>query len=264
MKINSNHSIESNIKRIAFVGAFLLLTFATTLVVVQSRLADSQDRLTETIVPTQRKLGELTAAVGDLFLRQNEIVSADNTRIGQFSNRDQEEAAVRKNHAALTVLMSQPEVVSHPRYPADTMEDIQRNVEEFLKADAQLYQVAKQQLEVQGEFQQAVAALESDLKKLMIDSAGAAGILRLEYVAALRNIHRQLTNTEFNEQDLRAIVVGNARSQLDTISELDTAVLQLGVLAGKVGMAANQDAMNSLVANELNQNRRQIQNAFKS
>lgn len=264
MKISSNHSIEYNIKRIAVVGAFLLLAFGTTLVVVQSRLADSQDRLTGTIVPTQRKLGELTAAVGDLFLRQNEIVSADATRIGQFNNRDREEAAVRKNHAALTVLMSQPAVVKHPQFPADTVENIQRNVEEFLKTDAQLYQVAAQQLQVQNQFQSAVASLENDLKELMIDSAGAAGILRLEYVVALRNIHRQLDNTQLNEQDLRAVVVGDARSQLDTISELDTAVLQLGVLAGKVGLATDQDAMNSLVANELTQNRRQIKNALRT
>ena len=263
MKIDSNHSIEYNIKRIAAVGTILLLAFAVTLIVVQSRLADSQVRLTGTIIPTQRKLGELTAAVGDLFLRQNEIVSADAHRIAQFRNRDREESAVRSNHTALTVLMSKPAVIKHPKFPKETVETIQRNVEDFLRADAQLYQVATQQLEVQSQFQAAVASLENDLRKLMIDSAGAAGILRLEYVAALRSIQRQLDSTALREQDLRAVVIGDARCQLDTISELDTAVLQLGVLAGKVGLATNQDAMNSVVANELNQNRRQIQNALQ-
>ena len=263
MKMTNHHSIEYNIKRIAVVGAALLVAFATTLIVVQNRLADSQDRLTGTIVPTQRKLGELTAMVGDLFLRQSEIVSADATRIKQFSNRDREEAAMRDSHVALTVLLNKPTVVKHPRFPAQTVENIQRNVDEFLKADAQLYEVAARQLEVQSQFESAVASLESELKKLMNDSAGAAGILRLEYVAALRNIHRQLNKAQLDEQDLRAIVVGDSRSQLDMISELDTAVLQLGVLAGKVGLATSQDAMNSLVANELNQNRRLIQNALQ-
>ncbi len=258
-----NHTIEYNIKRIAAVGTILLLAFAVTLIVVQSRLADSQNRLTGTIIPTQRKLGELTAAVGDLFLRQNEIASADAARIAQFRNRDREESAVRNHHTALTVLMSKPAVIKHPKFPTETVENIQRDVEDFLRSDAHLYQVATQQLEVQSQFHSAVASLENDLRKLMIDSAGAAGILRLEYVAALRNIQRQLDNTDLSEKDLRAVVVGDARCQLDTISELDTAVLQLGVLAGKVGLTTSQDAMNSLVANELNQNRRQIQNALQ-
>ncbi len=82
-------------------------------------------------------------------------------------------------------------------------------------------------------------------------------------MAALRNVHRHLNSSDLNEQDLRAVLIGDSRSQLDMISELDTAVLQLGVLAGKVGLAPNQDAMNSLVANELNQNRRLIQNALQ-
>ncbi len=260
---NCNHSIEYNIKRIAIVGVILLLGFAATLIVVQNRLADSQDRLTETIVPIQRKLGELTATVGALFLRQSEIVSADANDIAQFSNRDRQEAAVRDNHVALTVLLSKPSVVRHPSFPAETVDNIQRNVDEFLKADAQLYQVAARQLEIQSQFKLAVANLDNDLKKLMIDSAGAAGILRLEYMAALRNIHRQLDKTELNQQNLRSVVVGDSRSQLDIISELDSAVLQLGVLAGKVGLATSQDAMNSLVANELNQNRRLIKNALQ-
>lgn len=263
MKIK-NHSIEYNVKRIAIIGGALLLVFATTLIVVQNRLADSQDRLTETIIPIQRKLGELTATVGELFLRQNEIMSADAATIDQLSRRQREEAALRDSHLALKSLLSAPAVVTHPKFPANTVEHIQRNVDEFLKADAQLYSVAARQLEVQSQFEKSVASLESDLKKLMIDSAGAAGVLRLEYVAGLRNIHRQLDNVAaMNQQDLQAVVIGNSRSQLDIISELDSAVLQLGVLAGKVGLATSEDAMNSLVANELEQNRRLIQNALK-
>ncbi len=179
MNLNNNNSIEKNIKRIGVVGAVLLLAFATTLFVVQHRLIDSQDRLTDTILPIKRKLGELTANVGALFLRQNEIISTDSTRIKQFSNREREEAKIRENHVALTILLSKPSVARHPKFPVETVEEIQRDVDDFLRADTQLCLVAARQCEVRNQFENAIQSLESDLQNLMIDSAGAAGVLRL-------------------------------------------------------------------------------------
>ena len=258
-----NQSIEKNIKLIALVGAALLVALTATLIIVQNRLGDSQARLTERIVPTQRKLGELTAAVGDMFLRQNEIVAADTMDLEKFKNRVAEETAIRSNHSALTVLLSSPELRNHPAYPKDSIGDIQRDVEAFLHADSQLYNSAEKGLIIHQQFTSAVASLDSDLKKLMIDSAGAAGVLRLEYVASLRRINQQLDKHELDETEIRAAVIGDARVQLSTISELDTAVLRLGVLAGKVGLAASQDSMNSLIANELSQNRHQIQESLE-
>lgn len=258
-----NQSIEKNIKLIALVGATLLVALTATLIIVQNRLGDSQARLTERIVPTQRKLGELTAAVGDMFLRQNEIVAADTTDLEKFKNREAEETAIRSNHSALTVLLSTPELRDHPAYPKDSLSNIQHDVEAFLHADSQLYSSAARGLAIHQRFESAVASLDSDLKKLMIESAGAAGVLRLEYVASLRRISQQLDKHELDEAEIRAAVIGDARVQLSTISELDTAVLRLGVLAGKVGLATSQDSMNSLIANELSQNRQQIHESLE-
>lgn len=258
-----NQSIEKNIKLIALVGAALLVALTATLIIVQIRLGDSQARLTERIVPTQRKLGELTAAVGELFLRQNEIVAADAANLEKFKNRVAQETAIQSNHSALRVLLSSPELRNHPAYPKDSIGDIQRDVEAFLHADSELYNSAEKGLIIHQQFTSAVASLDSDLKMLMIDSAGAAGVLRLEYVASLRRINQQLDKHELDETEIRAAVVGDARVQLSTISELDTAVLRLGVLAGKVGLAASQDSMNSLIANELSQNRQQIQESLE-
>lgn len=259
---NRSNSIERNLKLIATAGAGLLLALTGTLIVVQQRLGDSQSRLTEIIVPTQKKLGELTADVGRLFLRQSEIVASGAKDLQALADRDREESAIRQSQSELTTLLNQPELVDHPQFPEATLQYIEGDVGAFLQADTELFETVVGHRQLQEQFEAAVIALESDLRDLMVSSAGAAGVLRLQYVASLRKIHKQLQRHEVNEQDVQRAVVGDIRIQLSAISELDSAVLRLGVLAGKVGLASNSDAMNSLQANELNQNKQQIQDAL--
>lgn len=253
------NDIEQNIRLVAIVGIILFISLVSSLVFVQVRMGRSQGKLTGMIVPTQREIGALNGSIGSMFRRQSEILSADLESLGKLSDRSGLENSVHHHRQAVTELLNVDELKDVPNYPAESLEALGADARDFFEADTKLYETALRYRVLEKEFAGRVNLVDQDLRKLMEASGGVAGVLRLEHMSMLRRIDSQFKNGEFDEDAVRQTVTGDTRVQLAAMNDLDAAVLRLGVLAGKVGIAANRDQLNSLVANELSQNANKIQ-----
>ena len=257
--MNASYSIESNVKLIAAVGAILFATLIGALFVVQHSLGATQTKLSETVVPIQQQLAKIAGAEGAMFRRQGEIVAANDLSINAIGSRDHHEDKIREGATLFRMLVVSTGPHQRKRiFPASEANALESEIEVFLNADDELYEASIRFQELSRQFASSIDTIEKDLRSVIEASSGLAGVLRLEHVSQLRQLAQKAVGSSVDSSLLRPMIMGSARLQLDTISQLDAAVLRLGVLAGKVGLATNEDALNSLAANELIQNRDQI------
>jgi two-component system chemotaxis sensor kinase CheA len=251
-------SIERNVKAIAVLGGSLFVILVGVLFFVQYRLGASQRTLADTIVPTQRELGELSGNVGAMFLRETAIVAASGEQLAKLRDRGATESALRSCNTTLHQLLAADEIRAADNFPHAVADSLSAEVDGFLAADAELYTAVSQFRELETKLAARVAEVDASVRQVTEASSGAAGVLRLEYAVLIRDTARDLGGGAIDARRVRQLVLGDSRAQLGAIDQLDRAMLRLGVLAGKVGHAANRDDLNSLSANELVQNRNQI------
>lgn len=258
----SGNSIESDVKLIAVVGGVLFATLIGALIVVQQSLGSSQSQLAETVVPIQQQLGKIAGAEGSMFLRQSEIVAANDAALKALGDRNNHEFAVRNGAIGFRELVNTTGLNTEQGFPIQAANSLENEIEVFLRADDELFDAASSFQSLKKQIATSIESIEKDLRGLIEASDGLAGVLRLAHVSQLRKLSQKLNTESIRSDLLRPVIMGNSRLQLDTIFQLDTAVLRLGVLAGKVGLATSEDSLNSLAANELIQNREQIMHAL--
>ncbi|MCA9517613.1 MAG: Hpt domain-containing protein [Myxococcales bacterium] len=254
---SAEHAIERNVKLIAGVGAVLCLTLGGALVIVQQNLGATQSELADVVVPTQGALEDLSGSVGALFLRESEIVGADAAALPALADRSGPVRAVEAAEAQLRALATRP-TLAHVEGFGAAVSDLDASVAAFSAADAELFPAVSKHRALAARFEQNVAAIDADLRQVVQASGGLAGVLRLEYVAMLRRVAAEIGGGSVRAELVRPAILGDSRAQLAAIDRLDAAVLRLGMLAGRVGLAQSTDALNSLAANELVQNRGEI------
>lgn len=262
MKAPEN-SIENNVKLIAIVGAISFATLIGALIVVQQSLVTSQAMLSETVVPVQQQLGKIAAEQGCMFLRQTEIAAADEATLQSLVETDNgghehREDSIRDDVAKFQNLVLATGLNKMSGFPSAAVNALNEQTESFLKADDTLFHASASYQKSRTEFLSSVDSIEKDMRSLMEASGGIAGVLRLNFVLQLRRLSGEMKEDQVESASLRPVIYGDLRLQKDTIFQLDAAVLRLGVLAGRVGMAINDDTINSLSANELILNREQI------
>jgi two-component system chemotaxis sensor kinase CheA len=254
--------IERNVKTIGVLGGSLLAILLGVLFIVQHRLGASQRTLADLVVPTQRELGELSGTVGAMFLRESAIAAASRDQLAGLRDRGAAEAALRASEAALRQLLAADAIRAADWFPREVAGALSAQVDGFLVADDELYTAVSQFRDLEAQLAARIAEVDASVRQVTEASSGAAGVLRLEYVALLRDTARDLGGGAIDPRRVRQLVLGDARAQLAAIDQLERATLRLGVLAGKVGHAASRDDLNSLSANELVQNRDQIRLAM--
>jgi len=255
-------SIEQQIRLVAIVGGLLFLSLAGALYFVERSLGASQTELADNVVPSQRSLGELSGAVGAMFLRQSEVVAAPSERLLQLRDRSSLETRLRGHVTEIQALLHGAGLRDQPDFPVADASRVVRDVDEFLASDARLYLEAVELRELETKFAHRMTDTEAALRRLSERAGGIAGVLRLAYVAALRQVAGAAQAGSVRLELVRDVVLGNARAQRAAIDQLASSVHGLGTLVGKVGLAENQDIVNALIANELTQNRSQIHDAI--
>lgn len=258
----AEYGIEKNVKLIAISGAILLLTLIGALIVVQRSLGASQASLSDMVIPTQRELSELSSNVGSLYLRQNEMVAANGEALNQLRDRQAYEQALFETQKNLDHLFTSTGLDKHPDFPHESVEEMYQDVATFLEVDDELLAAVSLHHELLEQFQDSIIAIDAELRQLTEASSGVAGVLRLNHISQLRQIDRDIHAEAIDLEAVHLAINGDARVQLSAIDELDDAVLHLGVLAGKVGLAESNDALNSLSANHLVQNKHQTSQAL--
>src|SRR5262249_40742263 len=153
----SGGSIERNVKTIGALGGGLLAILLGVLFVVQHRLGASQRTLANTIVPTQRELGELSGTVGAMFLRESAIAAASRDQLAGLRDRRAAEAAMRAADAALHQLLATDDIRAAERFPREVAGGLSAQVDGFLAADAELYTAVSQFRELETQLAARIA-----------------------------------------------------------------------------------------------------------
>ena len=241
-----NGGLEAKLILVGALGGALFVTLVATLVVVQQQLGRVQARLVEQSMPAEQQLARLEASIGAAFGRQAQVSSTVSTaQLAPLRDRSAVELPLRQAAGELAHM--------------DGTAQLGANVAAFLAADLALYGAVERKHELQATFEAELGRIDGDLRALVEDSQAVSGLLRLEYVVVLRGVAESLARGAVRPDLVRAAVLGDVRGALDDTAELANAVLVLGHVTGKLGLASTSDALNSLVANELPQIRARIE-----
>jgi HPt (histidine-containing phosphotransfer) domain-containing protein/two-component sensor histidine kinase len=244
-------SLEDKLIHVGIVGGVLFVTLVATLFVVQQRLGRVQGRLVDEALPAEQHIARLEAAIGAAFGRQAQVSSTVSlAQLGPLRDRSAVEIRLRRAARELSQLHEAARLAG--------------NVDEFLAADRALFDAVERRHTLQHAFEVELAKIDGDLRALVEDSQAVAGLLRLEYVLVLRGISESLARGAPRVDLVRTAVLGDVRGALDDTAELANSVLVLAHVAGKLGLAASSDAINSLAANELPQIRTRIERLIAS
>lgn len=252
------NSIERNVLLIAGMGGFVFLSLVATLVIVQSTLGTAVDELSNKVVPVQRELGELGNAVGSMFLRESEIVSAKADELSSVSDRSEHEQVTLASEEKLAQYFESREFLDQANFPHSAAERLPLEVQRFLQADSDLLGAVTDYCRRQRLLDETQTKIETDLKTLLQQSASISGVLRLNHVVTLRHVAKALDNSEMNSDQISKLIYGDTRVQSEAIESLNLSALRLSTLAGRIALAGNKDQLNALSANEVKQNRDSI------
>ena len=238
--------LEDKLILVGALGGALFVTLVATLFIVQQQLGRVQARLVEQSMPAEQQIARLEASIGAAFGRQAEVSSTVSAaQLAPLRDRSAVELPLRQAAGELAHMEGAAQLAA--------------NVDAFLAADLALYGAVERKHGVQAAFEAELGRIDGDLRALVEDSQAVSGLLRLEYVLVLRGVAESLAAGAARSDLVRAAVLGDVRGALDDTAELANAVLVLGHVTGKLGLAATSDALNSLVANELPQIRARIE-----
>jgi HPt (histidine-containing phosphotransfer) domain-containing protein/two-component sensor histidine kinase len=256
-KLGGNSSIEANLKLLGIAGLALFVTLVASLFYVQHGLLSSQERLTEVTLPIRRALGRLDAAVGNAFRREAQLSSArDATQLKALVDRSAIERELQDAMRQLRELWPRAVETGADR---GAMDKLDASVKAFLDSDSELSAAIERRHALQARFDVQLGAVDKDLRALIEGAQSISGVLRLDFIVALRRIHQGVQyNGSAPASLIKQITVGTTRAALDSMAELVDAVLALGVLVGKTGLASSRDSLTAVAANELAQNHTQI------
>jgi two-component system, chemotaxis family, sensor kinase CheA len=227
-------SIEYNLRFLSAVALGVFTALILALVLVQHSLVASQKTLANVVVPAQQNLGRLDSAVAGMFERQARISSSTGSR---------QLEALRDRSALQSELEGAGE---HAREMAPAIRD-------FLASDDELYASIARYHGLHEDFAHKLTDAQSALRGLTEQAAAIAGVVQLKSVILLRRLASDPEGTM-----VREVVSGDARAQQQSVEDLANAALDLSALSGRIGLAPDVDALNSIAANEIAQNRQRI------
>lgn len=255
--------IERNVFLIAGMGGFVFLSLVATLVIVQSTLGTAVHELSEKVVPVQRELGELGNAVGSMFLRESEIVSAKPHELEHISDRAGHEKITLASQRKLEEYFESKEFLQQPDFPQSAAKRLPLELSRFLQADSDLLSAVTGYCSQQTTLDETQGEVERNLKTLLQQSASISGVLRLNHIVTLRQTAKALDASQIEADQVSKLIYGDARIQSEAIESLNLSALRLSALSGRIALAKNQDKLNELSANEVKQNRDAIDGSLQ-
>ncbi|MFO0747748.1 MAG: ABC transporter substrate-binding protein [Myxococcota bacterium] len=260
--VMAHRSIERDLKLVATAGPLIIAALVGAIVHVAGALSESQADLADQVVPVQRSLGELVGAVSGVFLEQAALASTRMVDLTPASEHERREAALRKAGDELRALLVAPAIVEEPGYPTSAVSQLDQEISAFVANGRRLTDAVKACRSREAALAGQLVDVYARIGRLSDSAAALAGVLRLEYVAELRAVARELAAGHRDTERMRRVAMGTARAQSDVVNDIETAALRLGLLVGKAGHAQSLDALNALAANEFAQNVAQLRRAL--
>ncbi|OYP37901.1 hypothetical protein CGZ80_04025 [Rhodopirellula sp. MGV] len=245
------------------MGAFVLASLIVAICVVQHTLGTSITRLSNDVVPIQSRLVELSDSVSHMFLSQSNLERLSRAKIERMERDHTDEEMAKETLQLLKEQLSEPEIVANAEFPKGATEKLETEVDEFLAARRELFEIAKVTDSLGVSFQETLSGIDADLKLLLQETSAISGILRLRYVLELRKVAKHLERSEEHGDHVRNLIVGDTRIQTEAIDSFNLSAQKLNSLAGKIALAKNIDVLNSLSANEIAQNAQKLQESLQ-
>jgi two-component system chemotaxis sensor kinase CheA len=231
--------IEGNLRRLARGGLALFFLMAATLGAVQLLLGQQIHQLEQESVESERLIGNASKAMAGLYERQARV-----SRAASVEGLD-----TLGPHAPLAAAFTASIAGLDASMPSADTQALQETSGLFLETDQALFDAAKDRLKLETSFGQRLEEVGSGLRTLIEEARGVAGIARLNFVLLLVQLERNPKNTPL----VRDVVMGESRVQQEAVAGAVQQILTLGMLGGKIGLAPNNDAVNSIAANEIAQ-----------
>jgi HPt (histidine-containing phosphotransfer) domain-containing protein/PAS domain-containing protein len=239
-------TIEANLISLSLAAGVLFAVLLLAILGVQQALGGSLQRLESSTIPAQQAVSALRYAVAHLFQRQVQVLTTGNqSELEAYRDRTGIDSELERSRALLAESLL--------RISGDVADGQSRDLEEgtrtLVARDQALFESVWQRHGFQATLDKRSASLTSELQKLIQETRAISGKAHLEYVLALRRLGRTPSAGE-----VKGLVFGSVRIQQEATEQVVAAVLHLGQLVGKIALAQNTDELNSIVANELNQN----------
>jgi HPt (histidine-containing phosphotransfer) domain-containing protein/PAS domain-containing protein len=248
-------TIEYNLRVLSAVALALFAALISGLVLVQHSLVASQQTLETVVVPAQQDLGRLDSAIAGMFERQARVSSTTSSKeLEALRDRTGLQSELQ---GAQSQLQARIAAAGGEAGTRDTKERITRMapaIAAFVGADDELFASVARYHALHEDFQRRLSEAQTGLRGLTEQAAAIAGVVRLNYIVLLRHVAR-----DSSAALVRELVFGDEREQLQCVEELSNAALDLSALSGRIGLASDGDALNSIAANEIAQNRQRIE-----
>ncbi len=249
----THSTIEHNLRLLSMVALGVFAALIAALVVVQHSLVASHRMIEAVVVPAQQDLGRLDSAVAAVFEHEARVLSTTSSR--------QLEAIGDSADAWLELEGAHAQLESHLGAGGDVearaalarAAQMDPAILGFLRADDELVASMARFHALREDFARRLVEAQAGLRGLTEQSAAIQGVVALKYTVLLRRVARNP-----GESLIREVVFGDARAQLQCVEDLANAALDLSALSGRIGLAADSDALNSIAANEMAQTRQRI------
>jgi len=246
-------TIEANLRLLSTVALALFGALILALVLVQWSLVSSHHVLDGLVVPAQQDVARLHGAVGAIFREQAAVSSSmSSAELAAVQDRAQMHAQLQDAQKRLVgrLASTHDEAAADARARAAQMAT---SIESFIAADDELFASVARYHAMREDFARRLASAQSGLRALTEQADAIAGVVRLDNVVLLRRLARNPSPGLVHE-----LVYGDERALSQCVEDLSNAALDLSALSGRIGLAPDGDALTSIAANEIAQNRGRI------
>jgi signal transduction histidine kinase len=240
-------SIEANLVSLGALAATLGVVLLVALIAVGQGLGSRLEQMKESIVPAEQAVTGAQQAMARLFQRQSQVLATRNTADLELY-RDSASLTTQLTQSSVSLRNSLSSVLDEEAAAVEGAK-LDQSLAKLLNHDQALFDSVQRRHGYQEKLDSGNVAAQKALQKLIQEAHAVAGDAHLEYVLTLRRVVRTPS-----PQEVRKLVLGGERVQQEAAGDFVTGALHLGQLGGKIALAASDDELNSIAANELAQN----------
>ncbi|MDQ3235865.1 MAG: hypothetical protein M3Q07_28990, partial [Pseudobdellovibrionaceae bacterium] len=254
-------SIERNLLFLSAGALTIFTVFLGSFFWVQSNLADNQTHNKGVVSPVHQSTEILNSSFNELFNRQNKIATTE-TSVGitGLGDRQRVETQIQDAKKGLTEVL--PMITSMDPQRGDEAQKILQGLDQdlasFLDSDQRYYQANLKRRLQEETLAAANKKIESRLKGFLETTQGLSGKIRFTHGSSVRRAHRLVQSSGFNDEAkslIQARILGSSNLKLSLVNEVLEAAGELNRLAARIAPASSEDQINTLIANELVQQR---------
>ena len=241
-------NIEGELRKLSLGGAGLFTLLVVALVMVLESLGSQLGVFESKIVPTERAVGGMLDAMGEIAARETAVLAATDSAAVEALGDDS--AAASTAERALVTLEAALESERHGSL-SDEFSAFRQSADDLTAAAVESHSAS-------DALAAKLSAAQSQVAKVLGSVSALEGEVQLRYILLLREI-----DSAQSADAVHRLVSGNVRMIDERVSAARTMIEVLGRRIEQVALTRNRDELNSLDSNELAQAAAGAQAAIK-